>query len=49
MFLHLVTLCFNDVMLGTVLFSLKIEDDIQITRFFPGVSELDTRYHRCSP
>jgi hypothetical protein len=42
--LHLVTLCTNDVTLGTVQFSLRIE----ITRFFPGVSELDTKYYRCS-
>ena len=47
--LHLVTLCTNDVTFGTVQFSLKIEDDNQITRFFPGVSELETKYYRCSP
>ena len=46
--LHLVTLCTNDVTLGTVQFSLRIHDDNQITRFFPGVSELDTKYYRCS-
>ena len=47
--LHLVTLCTNDVTFGTVQFSLRIHDDNQITRFFPGVSELDTKYYRCSP
>ena len=47
--LHLVTLCTNDVTFGTVQFSLRIHDDNQITRFFPGLSELDTKYHRCSP
>ena len=47
--LHLVTLCTNDVTFGTVQFSLRIHDDNQITRFFPGVSELDTEYYRCSP
>jgi len=47
--LHLVTLCANDVTFGTVQFSLRIHDDNQITRFFPGVSELDTKYYRCSP
>ena len=47
--LHLVTLCANDVTLGTVQFSLRIHDDNQITRFFPGVSELDIKYYRCSP
>ena len=47
--LHLVTLCTNDVTLGTVQFSLRIDDDNQITRFLPGVSDLDTKYYRCSP
>ena len=47
--LYLVTLCANDVTFGTVQFSLRIHDDNQITRFFPGVSELDTKYYRCSP
>ena len=47
--LHLVALCTNDVTLGTVQFSLRVHDDNQITRFFPGVSELDTKYYRCSP
>jgi hypothetical protein len=47
--LNLVTLCANDVTLGTVQFSLRIHDDNQITRFFPGVSDLDTKYYRCSP
>jgi len=47
--LHLVTLCANDVTMGTVQFSLRISDDNQITRIFPGVPELDTEYYRCSP
>ena len=47
--LHLVTLCTNDVTFGTVQFSLKIQDDNQITRLYPGLSELDTKYYRCSP
>jgi hypothetical protein len=47
--LHLVTLCANDVTMGTVQFSLKIHDDNQITRFFPGIPELDKEYYRCSP
>ena len=47
----LVLLCRQPVIsdAGTVQFSLKIHDDNQITRFFPGVSELDTKYYRCSP
>jgi hypothetical protein len=30
-------------------FSLMIHDDDQITRIFAGVSDLDTKYYRCSP
>jgi LssY C-terminus len=47
--LQLITLCSDDVTLGTVQFSLRIHDDNEITRFYPGVSELDTKYYRCSP
>ena len=47
--LHLLALCANDVTFGTVQFSLKIQDDNQITRLYPGLSELDTKYYRCSP
>lgn len=47
--LHLVTLCTNDVTFGTVLFSLRVHDDNEITRFFAGVPDLDTKYYRCSP
>ena len=47
--LHLVTLCANDITFGTVQFSLRVHDDNQITRFYPGVPELDTKYYRCSP
>ena len=47
--LHLITTCSNDVALETVQFSLKIINDNQITRFFPGVPELKTDYYRCTP
>ena len=47
--LHLLALCANDVTFGTVQFSLRIQDDNQITRLYPGLSELDTKYYRCSP
>ena len=40
--LHLITTCATDVALETVQFSLKINNDDQITRFFPGVPELKT-------
>jgi hypothetical protein len=32
-----------------VQFSLMIHDDDQIARIFPSVSDLDTKYYRCSP
>ena len=46
---HLITTCSTDVALETVQFSLKIDNDSHITRFFPGVPELKTDYYRCSP
>src|SRR5882672_8242014 len=45
---HLITTCSTDVALATVQFSLRIDNDKQITRFFPGVPELATAYYRCS-
>jgi hypothetical protein len=45
---NLIATCSTDVALETVQFSFKIDNDNQITRFFPGVSELKTEYHRCS-
>jgi len=47
--LHLITTCSTDVALETVQFSLKIDDDNKITRFFPGLPELSIQYYRCSP
>jgi len=47
--LHLITACSTDVALETVQFSLRIDNANEITRFFPGVPELKTTYHRCSP
>ena len=47
--LHLITICSTDVALETVQFSLKIDDDNKITRFFPGMPELSIQYYRCSP
>jgi hypothetical protein len=46
---HLITVCSTDVALSAVQFSLRIDNDGQITRFFPGVPELSTAYYRCSP
>jgi hypothetical protein len=45
---HLITICSTDVALSPVQFSLRIDNDKQITRFFPGIPELATAYYRCS-
>ncbi|MBR1148728.1 hypothetical protein [Bradyrhizobium sp. AUGA SZCCT0431] len=47
--LHLIASCSTDVALATVQFSLKIDNENQITRLFPGMPELKTEYFRCSP
>ena len=39
--------CSTDVALQRIQFSLKIEDENTITRIFPGVPALDTKYYRC--
>jgi len=46
---HLITSCSTDVALATVQFSLRIDNENQITRLFPGMPELKTEYYRCSP
>ena len=46
---HLIANCSTDVALATVQFSLKIDNENQITRLFPGMPELKTEYFRCSP
>ena len=46
---HLITNCSTDVALATVQFSLRIDNENQITRLFPGMPELKTEYFRCSP
>lgn len=47
--LHLIANCSTDVALATVQFSLKIDNENQITRLFPGMPELKTEYFRCAP
>jgi hypothetical protein len=44
---HLVANCSTDIAVETVQFSLKIEDNNKITRFYPGVPELAVQYFRC--
>lgn len=45
---HLIASCSTDVALATVQFSLRIDNQNQITRLFPGMPELKTEYFRCA-
>jgi hypothetical protein len=46
--LHLIATCSTDVALGPAQFSLRIINDKEIMRLYPGLPELDMAYHRCS-
>jgi hypothetical protein len=45
---HLGAACSTDVAVETVQFTLKLDGEDRIIRMFPGLSELDTPYFRCS-
>jgi hypothetical protein len=45
--INLVAACANSIMLSKVQFLLKVIDDNTISREFPGMEEMDVRYHRC--
>ena len=44
---NLVASCATDIMLYTVQFSLKQLDGDSIARLFPGMEDMEIRYHRC--
>src|SRR6267154_5846272 len=44
---NLNTACATDIMLSNVQFVLKVIDDDNITRVFPGIEGMEVRYHRC--
>jgi hypothetical protein len=46
---HLLITCSTDVALATVQFSLRIDNENQVTRLFPGMPGLKTEYYRCPP
>ena len=46
---NLVASCATDIMLSSVQFSLKELDADSIARLFPGMEDMEIRYHRCSP
>jgi hypothetical protein len=45
--LNLVAACATDIMLSNVQFVLKVADDDNITRIFPGIEGMEVKYHRC--
>jgi hypothetical protein len=44
---NLVAACASDIMLSSVQFSLKQLDANSVARLFPGIEEMEIRYHRC--
>lgn len=46
---HMLASCSTDVMLSSVQLSVRVKNDNQIARLFPGMSEMmETDYYRCS-
>jgi hypothetical protein len=45
--LNLIAACTTDIMLSNIQFVLKVVDDDNITRVFPGIEGMEVRYHRC--
>lgn len=45
--LNLIAACATDIMLSNVQFVLKVVDDDNITRLFPGIEGMEVKYHRC--
>jgi hypothetical protein len=45
--LNLIAGCATDIMLSDVQFMLKVVDDDNIVRVFPGIEGMEVKYHRC--
>lgn len=45
--INLIAACATDIMLSSVQFNLKELDANSIVRLFPGLDEMEIRYHRC--
>lgn len=45
---NLVASCATDIMLSTVQFSLKQLNADSVARLFPGMEDMEIRYHRCA-
>ena len=46
---NLIAACATDIMLSSVQFSVKELDANSIVRLFPGIEDMEIRYHRCPP
>ncbi|WP_271615419.1 hypothetical protein [Bradyrhizobium sp. CCBAU 51627] len=44
---NLIAACATDIMLSSVQFSVKALDADSIARLFPGMEDMEIRYHRC--
>src|SRR4051812_21440949 len=44
---NLIAACATDIMLSSVQFSVKELDANTIARLFPGIEDMEVRYHRC--
>ncbi|OAF11799.1 hypothetical protein AYJ54_08040 [Bradyrhizobium centrolobii] len=44
---NLIAACATDIMLSSVQFSLKELDANSLVRLFPGMEDMEIRYHRC--
>lgn len=44
---NLIAACATDIMLSTVQFNLKELNANSVVRLFPGIEEMEIRYHRC--
>jgi hypothetical protein len=45
--INLIAACATDIMLSSVQFSLKQLDADSVVRMFPGIDDMEIRYHRC--
>ena len=44
---NLIAACATDIMLSSVQFEVKALDADSIIRLFPGMEDIEIRYHRC--
>ncbi|XUJ35108.1 hypothetical protein ACQ5SK_04850 [Bradyrhizobium japonicum] len=46
-YVNLIAACATDIMLSSVQFNLKELDSNSLVRLFPGMEDMEIRYHRC--